>query len=222
MSVTYIFLSLVSHKLVGLLVRSTVNIHFKVPTSDVMRCAINYKKSSEERKQSERDTEPLCHVRNKIIAIVTNCFCGHLINNWCLFPSSLHHSGHKLQNNTLVSVETVRHLSPYIILYVLCSFLSFCRLNSKWIGTEKATIYYLNQWRPNLIIHICMTRTRWVIWKYIVSEICSVHIIDIENDLAVLRTRKLLSSFLRGQLWFTSLWSGAYVTNAKRLSTKSF
>ena len=36
---------------------------------------------------------------------------------WCLFPSLLHNSGNKNQNNPLVSVETVRHSSAYIILY---------------------------------------------------------------------------------------------------------
>ena len=35
-----------------------------------------------------------------------------------LFPSLLHKSGNKHQNNPLVSVETVRHSSSYIILYI--------------------------------------------------------------------------------------------------------
>ena len=37
----------------------------------------------------------------------------------CLFPSLLHNSGNKHNNNPLVSAETVRHLSTYIIIYVL-------------------------------------------------------------------------------------------------------
>ena len=36
---------------------------------------------------------------------------------WCLFPSLLRNSGNKHQNNPLVSAETVRHSSTYIILY---------------------------------------------------------------------------------------------------------
>ena len=37
---------------------------------------------------------------------------------WCLFPSLLRNSGNKHQNNPLVSAQTVRHASTYIILYV--------------------------------------------------------------------------------------------------------
>ena len=37
----------------------------------------------------------------------------------CLFPSLLRNSGNKHKNNPLVSAETVRHSSTYIILYVL-------------------------------------------------------------------------------------------------------
>ena len=37
---------------------------------------------------------------------------------WCLFPSLLRISGNKHQNNPLVSAETVRHSSTYIILYI--------------------------------------------------------------------------------------------------------
>ena len=37
---------------------------------------------------------------------------------WYLFPSLLHNSGNKHQNNPLVSVEKVRHSSTYIILYL--------------------------------------------------------------------------------------------------------
>ena len=36
---------------------------------------------------------------------------------WCLFSSLLRNSGNKHKNNTLVSTETVRHESTYIILY---------------------------------------------------------------------------------------------------------
>ena len=38
---------------------------------------------------------------------------------WCLFPLLLHNSGNKLQNNPLVSAETICHSSTCIILYVI-------------------------------------------------------------------------------------------------------
>ena len=37
---------------------------------------------------------------------------------WYLFPSLLRNSGNKHQNNPLVSTETIRHSSSYIILYL--------------------------------------------------------------------------------------------------------
>ena len=37
---------------------------------------------------------------------------------WYLFPSLLRNSGNKHQNNPLVSAETIRHSSTYIILYL--------------------------------------------------------------------------------------------------------
>ena len=37
---------------------------------------------------------------------------------WCLFPLLLRNSGNKHQNNPLVSAETFRHSSTYIILYI--------------------------------------------------------------------------------------------------------
>ena len=39
-----------------------------------------------------------------------------------LFPSLLHNSGNKHNNNPLVSAETVRHSSTYIILYISASY----------------------------------------------------------------------------------------------------
>ena len=46
---------------------------------------------------------------------------------WYLFPSLLRNSGNKHQNNTLVSAETVRHSSTYIILYYISMFsVKFC------------------------------------------------------------------------------------------------
>ena len=76
-----------------------------------------------ERKTSEWDTGTMCtdRVRNKImyvlswrtVYVLTRVLC------WCLFPSLLRNSGNKHQNNPIVSAETVRHSSTYIILYSL-------------------------------------------------------------------------------------------------------
>ena len=48
---------------------------------------------------------------------MTNCLCTHSGVILCLFPLLLHNSGNKHRNNPLVSAETVRHSSMYIILY---------------------------------------------------------------------------------------------------------
>ena len=65
----------------------------------------------------------LCRVRNKILHVLSWRTVSSLtrVLFWCLFPSLLRNSGNKHQNNTLVSAETVRHSSTYIILYI-CSY----------------------------------------------------------------------------------------------------
>ena len=85
--------------------------------------------------------EPLCRVRNKIMYVLSRWTVSALtrVLIWCLFPSLLRNSGNKHQNNPLVSAETVRHSSTYIILY----FQHWFRL---WLSADQATSHYLNQW----------------------------------------------------------------------------
>ena len=59
---------------------------------------------------------------------MTNCFCAHSSDFLYLFPSLLHNSGNKHQNNPLVSAESVRHSSTYIILYIF----NCIRLPARW------------------------------------------------------------------------------------------
>ena len=63
--------------------------------------------------------DTLCHVRNKIMYVLSSHSVSSLIRVLflCLFPSLLRNSGNKHKNNPLVSAETVRHSSTYIILY---------------------------------------------------------------------------------------------------------
>ena len=62
----------------------------------------------------------LCHVRNKIMHVLSWRTVSALtqVLFLCLFPSLLRNLGNKHKNNTLVSAETVRHSSTYIILYI--------------------------------------------------------------------------------------------------------
>ena len=62
----------------------------------------------------------LCRIRNKIICVLSWRTVSALtwVLCWCLFPSLLRNSGNKHQNNPLVSAETVRHSSTFIILYM--------------------------------------------------------------------------------------------------------
>ena len=63
--------------------------------------------------------DSLCRVRNKIMYVLSWRTVSALtrVLFWFLFPSLLRNSGNKHQNNPLVSAETVRHSSTYIILY---------------------------------------------------------------------------------------------------------
>ena len=68
-----------------------------------------------------------------------NCFCTHLsVVCWCLFPSLLCNLGIKHQSNPLVSTETVRHSSTYIILYIIHVFLYW---DSTDVTGDKVDLY---------------------------------------------------------------------------------
>ena len=71
--------------------------------------------------------DSLCRVRNNIMYVLSWQTVSALTRAlfWCLFPSLLRNSGIKHQNNTLVSVETVRYSSTYIILYISAYWLWF-------------------------------------------------------------------------------------------------
>ena len=64
--------------------------------------------------------DSLCRVRNKIMYVLSWRTVSALtrVLFWFLFPSLLRNSGNKHQNNPLVSAETIRHSSAYIILYI--------------------------------------------------------------------------------------------------------
>ena len=62
--------------------------------------------------------DSLYRVRNKSMYALSWRTVSALIRVlfWCLFASLLRNSGNKHQNNPLVSAETVRHSSKYILL----------------------------------------------------------------------------------------------------------
>ena len=69
-------------------------------------------------------TDSLCHVRNKIKYVLSWWTVYELTRVLfsCLYPSLLHNSENKHQNNPLMSAETIRCLSTYIILYILYQY----------------------------------------------------------------------------------------------------
>ena len=67
---------------------------------------------------------------------MTNRFCAHSSVIWCLFPSLLCNSGNK-QNNPLVSVETARHKSTYIILCISVVIGASSQNTDFWAGAQR-------------------------------------------------------------------------------------
>ena len=63
--------------------------------------------------------DSLCRVRNEIMYVLLwrTVYALTRVLFWCLLPSLLRNSGNKHQNNPLMSAQTVRHASTYIILY---------------------------------------------------------------------------------------------------------
>ena len=61
---------------------------------------------------------------------------------WYLFPSLLRNSGNKHQNNPLVSAETVRHSSTYIILYVRVVITAAETFRKRFVGGVYSMVSY--------------------------------------------------------------------------------
>ena len=75
--------------------------------------------------------DSLCRVRNKIMYVLSwrTVSAPTRVLFWYLFPELVRNSGNKHQNNPLVSAETVRHSSAYIILYIVDTSLQWLRQN---------------------------------------------------------------------------------------------
>ena len=48
------------------------------------------------------------------------------------------------------------------ILFLRVQFIIISHWFRWWLGAEQATSHYLNQWWPNLLTHICVSRPQWV------------------------------------------------------------
>ena len=102
--------------------------------------------------------ESLCHVSNKkcmysrdeLFLRSIECYF------WCLFPSLLHNSGNKQKNKPLVSAETVRHSSTFIIHYIVCDFANMvCK--EGWVKSIKYGINYNYSMLRSLVLKIKIT-----------------------------------------------------------------
>ena len=101
--------------------------HFDVITSRLWRHQQNIKRASETWDDVRRSSflasfmDSLCCVRNKMMYVLLWQWTVYALTRvlfWCLFPLLLRNSGNQHKNNPLVSAETVRHSSTYIILYI--------------------------------------------------------------------------------------------------------
>ena len=79
---------------------------------------------------------------------------------WTLFPSLLCNAGNKHQNNPLVSAETVRHSSTYI-LYISTAHLRYCTLTL----THR---YTLSQYLVHFTIFFNLEFHLWVYMMYLI------------------------------------------------------
>ena len=82
--------------------------------------------------------DTLCHVKknNNVCTLVTNCLCVHS----SVILVFISHN--KKQNNPLVSTETVRHSSTYIILYFFLVRLAKWLFQQQWL---QSYIYTCNE-----------------------------------------------------------------------------
>ena len=73
-----------------------------------------------------------CEKWNNVCTLMTNCYCAHLSVIFVLISLLLRNSGNKHKSNPLMSIETVRHPSTYIILYLFMMFLEVLPGNTQF------------------------------------------------------------------------------------------
>ena len=102
--------------------------------------------------------DSLCHVRNKIMYVLSWRTVSALTRGLflCLFPSLLRNSGNKHKNNPLVSAETFRHSSTYIILSVSseCGMLLYTYTSVSYVSGGFTNNLYnplVTSWRNNTL-----------------------------------------------------------------------
>ena len=86
---------------------------------------------------------------------MTNRFCTHSSVIWYLFPSLLRNSGNKHQNNPLVSAETVRHSSTYIILYIFVRETT----GERWFSSHESVMWKSIPWHDVIMWYTSMGMT---------------------------------------------------------------
>ena len=108
----------------------------------------------------EKYLPPSARVRHGKLVIYC---CGLAHFNNTLRPTQ---NGHHFTDDTfkLIFLNNVYYVFIKISLkYFPGVVLSICQHWFRWwLGTQRATSHYLNQYWPNLLTHICFTRPQWV------------------------------------------------------------
>ena len=109
--------------------------------------------------------DSLCRARNKIMNVLSWRFLPVLTRLllWRLIPSLLRNSGNKHQKDPLVSAETVRHESSYIIIFVC--YMDFMRASDNIVFKSIREYQGLRLWRwyPELGTYFLYSKQRCAI-----------------------------------------------------------
>ena len=130
--------------------------------------------------------DSLCRVRNKIMYVLSwrAVSAPTRVLFLCLFPSSLRGSRNENKNNPLVSAETIRHTSTYIILYVPCECWRPSNIRANNIWTHRECHVLVNMRRHSIWLHEKEQYMSYILWCY---DICNNFLTPwIGNNMAVL------------------------------------
>ena len=136
--------------------------------------------------------DSLCRARNKIMYVLSwrTVSAPTRVLFWYLFPSLLRNSGNNHQNNPLVSAETIRHSSTYIILYVVKEAFVYRGGNPGVIG-HMVVPRILTHW--GWVKHLCIgqqVQKRTIIWLVVNWHIGWQMMIKFQSKQTDLHSRK--------------------------------
>ena len=153
-----------------------------------------------------------CKNKNNVCILVTICLCAHSSVILLFIPSLPRNSGNKLQNDPLVSAETVCHSSTYIILYwfYYATILTFdVRYNQTPLWHWSWNLNTFEPYLPTLVwhlrIYLAMCPCLLIIADYVLARFIEIDKINTLHDILALNDIHICISHCNGVIYHNEM-----------------